>query len=62
MCDCPADWVVCFRRDCERVAALNDAYQRQIRLTLEMMGDPRISVSLTPEGTLCLRKLVSSGW
>jgi len=25
MCDCRSDWVMCFRRDCERAAALNEA-------------------------------------
>jgi len=32
MCDCRSDWVMCFRRDCERAAVLNEAYQRQIEL------------------------------
>jgi hypothetical protein len=45
MCDCQIDWVVCFKRDCERAAIINRAYQQQIELAHKLIGDPRISVS-----------------
>jgi hypothetical protein len=48
VCDCRTDWVVCFRRDCERAVALNEVYQRQIAMTLEILGDPRVSVLIHP--------------
>jgi len=38
MCDCRSDWVVRFRRDCERAAALNEAYRRQIRRSTTNTG------------------------
>jgi hypothetical protein len=45
MCDCPADWVVCFRLDCERAAIINKARQQQIERAHEVIGDPRVSVA-----------------
>jgi ribosome modulation factor len=36
---------VCLKRDCERAVALKETYRRQLARTLEIIGDPRVSVS-----------------
>ena len=40
MCDCRSDWVTCFRRDCERAAALNEATSSRSNEHLNLLMTP----------------------
>jgi hypothetical protein len=40
MCDCRSDWVMCFRRDCERAAALNEATSSRSNEHLNLLMTP----------------------
>lgn len=44
MCDCPQDWIVCFRQDCERGALLKEAAKQAHEAAQKVLGDARVSV------------------
>lgn len=39
MCDCPADWVACFRRDCSRGAAIREQQRQWYEKYRTQVGD-----------------------
>lgn len=45
MCDCPSDWVVCFKSNCERAEVIRKVQKEQVEKALDMLGDPRVGVS-----------------
>jgi hypothetical protein len=40
MCECPLDWVACFRQDCERAAWLRQQWELRVQEARRLLGDP----------------------
>ena len=46
MCDCPSDWVLCFRRDCERRGTITRMLAEQHERTFHVLGDQTKGVTI----------------